>query len=160
MRSWTSRSRLTLHVNGRDEEVEVEPQALLLDVLRGPLRLTGAHRGCETGYCGACTVHMDGRATRSCLQLAVRAQGRRITTIEGLQTGERLHPLQQAFVDNGAMECGYCIPGMLMLGTALLAENPHPSEAEVRRVLASNLCRCTGYRKMIQSVLEVAATTR
>jgi aerobic carbon-monoxide dehydrogenase small subunit len=145
-----------LNVNGRDREVEAEPEALLLDVLRGQLRLTGAHRGCETGYCGACTVHIDGRAARSCLQLAVRGPGHRIMTIEGLGTREKLHPLQQAFVENGAMECGYCIPGMLMLGSGLLAENPHPSEDEVRRVLASNLCRCTGYRKMIQSVLEVA----
>jgi len=159
VRSWTARSSLVLNVNGRDVEVDAEPQALLLDVLRGQLRLTGAHRGCETGYCGACTVHIDGRAARSCLQLALRARGHRITTIEGLQAGQRLHPLQQAFVDNGAMECGFCVPGMLMLGSGLLAENPHPGEDEVRRVLASNLCRCTGYRKMVQSVLDVAAST-
>ena len=156
MRSWTCRTKLVLNVNGRDREVEAEPSALLLDELRGPLRLTGAHRGCETGYCGACTVHIDGKAARSCLQLAVRAQGHRVATIEGLSAGGRLHPLQQAFVDNGAVECGYCIPGMLMLGTGFLAENPSPTEDEVRRVLASNLCRCTGYRKMIQSVLKVA----
>lgn len=153
MRSWSGRSRLVLNVNGRDREVEVEPQALLLDVLRDQLGLTGARRGCETGYCGACTVHVDGRAARSCLQLALRARGHRVTTVEGLAAEGRLHPLQRAFIDGGAMECGYCIPGMLMLGTALLADERHLTEDRVRRVLASNLCRCTGYLKMIQAVL-------
>jgi carbon-monoxide dehydrogenase small subunit len=146
---------VTLNVNGTDQSVEIEPGALLLDVLRGRLGLTGARRGCETGYCGACTVHIDGKAARSCLQPALRAQGRRVTTIEGLPGEEALHPLQRAFVEFGAMECGYCIPGMIMLAAGHLAESPAPNEDEVRRVLASNLCRCTGYRKMIAAVMSV-----
>jgi carbon-monoxide dehydrogenase small subunit len=154
LRSWTQPSRLSLEINGRGRAVEVEPGTLLLDALRS-LGLTGARRGCETGYCGACTVHLDGRAVRSCLQLALRVQGRRITTIEGL-AGEELHPVQRAFVAHGAMECGYCIPGMIMLASGLLAENPRPNADQVRRVLASNLCRCTGYQKMVDAVLEAA----
>ncbi len=153
MRSWTARTTVTLDVNGRDQAVEIEPGALLLDVLRNQLGLTGARRGCETGYCGACTIHLDGRAIRCCLQLALRAQGHRVTTIEGLGSGEQLHPVQRAFLDHAAMECGYCVPGMVMLASGYLAENPAPREEEVRRVLASNLCRCTGYRKMITAVM-------
>ncbi|MBI4233283.1 MAG: (2Fe-2S)-binding protein [Chloroflexi bacterium] len=147
---------LTLEVNGRRLTVEVEPPRLLLDVLRDDLGLTGARRGCETGYCGACTVLLDGRAVRSCLQLVVRVKDRHIVTIEGLAKGSELHPVQRAFIEHGAMECGYCIPGMIMLVTGFLAENPTPTEDEIRRVLASNLCRCTGYQKMVEAILSLA----
>jgi carbon-monoxide dehydrogenase small subunit len=156
MRSWTARSAVTLNVNDRDHQVEVEPGALLLDVLREQLGLTGARRGCETGYCGACTVHLDGRPARSCLQLALRARGHRVTTIEGLGSEGALHPVQRAFLEQAAMECGYCVPGMIMLASGYLAEHPSPTEDEVRRALASNLCRCTGYRKMVSAVLAAA----
>ena len=158
MPAWTEAADVTLLVNGAERMVRAEPDLLLLDALRS-LGLTGARRGCETGYCGACTVHLDGRPVRSCLQLAVRVRGRSITTIEGLAEGERLHPVQAAFVEHGAMECGYCIPGMIMLASGYLAEHPSPDEAEIRRVLASNLCRCTGYQKMVEAVLEASRSS-
>lgn len=158
LRSWTQPSRLSLEINGRGRAVEVEPGTLLLDALRS-LGLTGARRGCETGYCGACTVHLDGRAVRSCLQLALRVQGRRITTIEGL-AGEELHPVQRAFVAHGAMECGYCIPGMIMSAQALLDENGSPTEVEIRGALSGNLCRCTGYQKIVDAVQTAALAMR
>lgn len=148
---------ITLWVNGQRFTVDVEPHRLLLDVLREDLGLTGAHRGCEDGYCGACTVLLDGRPARSCLQLAVRARERDIQTIEGLARNGDLHPLQRAFVEHGALECGYCTPGMILLANGFLEENPAPTEEEVRRVLASNLCRCTGYTRIVQAVLAVAA---
>lgn len=149
---------ISLRVNGIERMLHAEPDLLLLDALRS-FGLTGARRGCETGYCGACTVHLDGRPVRSCLQLAVRVRGRFITTIEGLAAGDELHPVQAAFVEHGAMECGYCIPGMIMLASGYLAEHPAPEEGEIRRVLASNLCRCTGYQKMVQAVLEASRST-
>ena len=155
MPAWSEPLDVSLLVNGQERHVRAEPDLLLLDALRS-LGLTGARRGCETGYCGACTVHLEGRPVRSCLHLAVRVRGRAITTIEGLAEGERLHPVQAAFVEHGAMECGYCIPGMIMLAAGWLAEHPRPSAPEVRRVLASNLCRCTGYQKMVQAVLDAA----
>ncbi len=155
---WHGEFELKLRVNGEERVVRAEPDTLLLDAVRS-LGLTGARRGCETGYCGACTVHLDGQAVRSCLQLAVRVRGRTVTTIEGLSEPGRLHPLQRAFVERGAMECGYCIPGMIMLAAGLLAEHARPSPDEVRRTLASNLCRCTGYQKMVQAVLDVAAAS-
>lgn len=138
--------------NGATVEMEVEPAGLLLDVVREQLGLLGARRGCDTGSCGACTVLVDGRAVRSCLFLAARIAGRRLTTIEGLARGEELDPLQLAFVEHGALECGYCIPGMILLARSFLDETPHPSDDEIRRVLASNLCRCTGYVKMVEAV--------
>ncbi|HZU12995.1 MAG TPA: (2Fe-2S)-binding protein [Chloroflexota bacterium] len=155
---WHGEFELKLRINGEERVIWAEPDTLLLDAVRS-LGLTGARRGCETGYCGACTVHLDGRAVRSCLQLAVRVRGRTVTTIEGLSEPGHLHPLQRAFVERGAMECGYCIPGMIMLAAGLLAEHPRPSPDEVRRTLASNLCRCTGYQKMVQAVLDVAAAS-
>jgi carbon-monoxide dehydrogenase small subunit len=125
--------------------------------VRDQLGLLGAHRGCETAYCGACTVLVDGRAVRSCTFLAARVAGREITTIEGLADEAGLDPLQAAFVEHGALECGYCIPGMILLAKSFLAEHPQPSETEIRRALGSNLCRCTGYLKMIEAVQAVAA---
>ncbi|MBI4587471.1 MAG: (2Fe-2S)-binding protein [Candidatus Rokubacteria bacterium] len=151
---------ITLWVNGQRFTLEVEPHHLLLDVLRERVGLTGARRGCETGNCGSCTILLDGKAVRSCLQLAVRARDRAIQTIEGLSEGEKLHPLQRAFMEKGALECGYCTSGMILLAKGLLDENPTPTEEEVRRVLASNLCRCTGYQKMIQAILAVASDTQ
>jgi len=148
---------VTLGVNGQQYALEVEPHRLLLDVLRDDLGLTGAHRGCEDGYCGACTILLDGKPVRSCLQLAVRAREREVQTIEGLGRNGELHPLQRAFVEKGALECGYCIPGMVLLAKGLLDENPAPTEEEVRRVLASNLCRCTGYARMVEAILSVAS---
>jgi carbon-monoxide dehydrogenase small subunit len=143
-------------VNGSAVRIDVEPTAPLLDVLRDQLGLLGARRGCETAYCGACTVLVDGRAVRSCIFLAARAHGRAITTIEGLAADGDLDPLQQAFIEHGALECGYCIPGMILLARSFLDEGGETSEAAVRRALASNLCRCTGYVKMIEAVRAVA----
>ena len=139
-------------VNGKPAEIEVDPVTPLLDVVRDRLGLLGARRGCETGYCGACTVLVDGRAVRSCLFLAARIDGRQLTTIEGLETTAGLDRLQSSFIEHGALECGYCIPGMILLAKSFLAEHPHPSDDEIRRALASNLCRCTGYVKMIEAV--------
>ena len=154
MRSWTGPSRLILEINGRERAVDVEPGTLLLDALRS-LGLTGARRGCETGYCGACTVHLDGRAVRSCLQLALRVQGRRITTIEGL-AGEELHPVQRAFVAHGAMECGYCIPGMIMEADAFLRTTPRPTDAQIKTALAGHLCRCGTHYRIVRAVKAAA----
>lgn len=148
--------KLTLTVNGRPAELEVKPGSLLLDVVQDHLGLLGARRGCEDGYCGACTVLVDGQAVRSCLYLAGRLDGRQLTTIEGLASDGDLDPLQSAFIQHGALECGYCIPGMILLAKSFLVDNPEPSDAEIRRALGSNLCRCTGYVKMIEAVKAVA----
>ena len=139
-------------VNGKSTEIEVEPAGLLLDVVRDQLGLLGARRGCETGYCGACTVLVDGQAVRSCLFVAARIAGRQLTTIEGLATEGALNRVQSAFVEHGALECGYCVPGMILLAESFLAQNPSPTDDEIRRALASNLCRCTGYVKMVEAV--------
>ena len=151
------RRALAFTVNGRAVELEGEPVQPLLDVIRDQLGLLGARRGCETAYCGACTVLVDGRAVRSCTFLAARAAGRHVTTIEGLAGQAELDPLQTAFIEHGALECGYCIPGMILLAKSFLAEHARPSEAEIRRALGSNLCRCTGYLKMIEAVQAVAS---
>jgi carbon-monoxide dehydrogenase small subunit len=151
-----TKRELQLKVNGRLFEIEVFPSTTLLDLLRDELGLTGAKRGCETGYCGCCTVLLDGRAIHSCSILACRAKGHEILTIEGLESESELHPLQRAFMDRGASQCGYCSPGMILSGKALLDSNPNPSEAEVRRALSGNLCRCTGYLPIIEAVLSVA----
>ncbi|MFN8638663.1 MAG: (2Fe-2S)-binding protein [Dehalococcoidia bacterium] len=147
----------TLRVNGQDYEVFAEPSLTLLEVVRDELRLTGAKEGCGTGDCGACTMHLDGENVTSCLVLAADAQGREITTIEGLAEGGKLHPLQQAFIDHGALQCGFCIPGMIMSGVALLERNPHPSREEIRQGIAGNLCRCTGYTKIVDAIEAAAA---
>jgi len=140
-------------VNGKHYEVEEEPNRTLLEVLREDFYLTGTKKGCDSGECGACTVLLDDKAVCSCLTLAVEAQGKEITTIEGLAAEEgRLHPIQQAFVDHYAVQCGYCTSGMIMSAKALLEENPDPTEDEIRRALQGNLCRCTGYVKIVEAV--------
>ncbi len=146
----------TLNVNGRDHEVFTEPNQSLLEVVRDELRFTGTKEGCGTGDCGACTMLVDGRVVTSCLMLAPDAAGREITTIEGLADGETLHPMQQAFIDNGSIQCGFCIPGMILAGVALLEQNPSPSRDEIRRGIAGNLCRCTGYRTIVAAIESVA----
>ncbi len=147
---------LTLKVNGETYRLEVKPHRSLLEVLRDELDLTGTNDGCRTGNCGACTVLVDGAPIPSCLMLALDAEGHEITTIEALSAGGELHPLQRAFVQRGAIQCGYCTPGMILSAYALLQENPRPTEAEVRRALVGNLCRCTGYVKIIEAVLAAA----
>ena len=151
-----SKHSITLVVNGERQEAEVPARRLLSDFLRDDLHLTGTKRGCETGVCGACSVLIDGEVVKSCLSLAVHAQGCEIMTVEGLAQGERLHPLQDAFMRCGGLQCGYCTPGFLMASCALLAQNPKPTEHEVRQGLAGNLCRCTGYSQIVESVLEAA----
>jgi aerobic carbon-monoxide dehydrogenase small subunit len=148
---------IQITVNGEQQEIAVEPWRTLLDVLRDDLGLTGVKKGCDRGDCGACTVLFDGKPVTSCMMLAVQAADHTIVTIEGLAdlTGA-LHPLQQAFVDYGAIQCGFCTPGMILAATALLAENPHPSAEEVREAIAGNLCRCTGYVKIVEAVLAAA----
>lgn len=144
---------IELMVNGETYEVAVEPQRTLLEVLRDNLGLTGAKKGCNTGDCGACTVIMDGKPVVSCLILAVEAQGKDILTIEGLAKDGQLHPLQEAFIELGAIQCGFCTPGMILSAKALLDENPKPTEEEVKKGIAGNLCRCTGYTKIIEAIL-------
>jgi len=143
---------IELLVNGESHELAVEPQATLLDVLRDDLGMTGTKEACGTGECGSCTVLMDGKPILSCLALAVDCQGQDIITIEGLAQGEDLSPVQQAFQDCGAIQCGFCTPGMVLSTTALLHNNPHPTEAEIQKTLEGNLCRCTGYNKIIEAV--------
>ncbi len=148
---------LRLTVNHKPIEVEVEPHALLVDVLRGPLALTGTHVGCDTAQCGACTVLVDGRAVKSCSLLALQAQGASITTVEGLARGDgALHPVQEAFIACHGLQCGFCTPGMMMSAVALLADNPQPSEAEITDALEGNLCRCTGYVNIVAAVQQAA----
>lgn len=147
---------LRMTVNGRPVELAVEPYRTLLDVLRDDLDLTGAKKGCDRGDCGACTVLLDGQPVTSCMMLAVQADGRSVTTIEGVGQNGRLHPVQQAFVDHGAVQCGFCTPGMVLAAVALLDEHPHPTEAQVRDAVAGNLCRCTGYAKIVDAVMAAA----
>ncbi|MDP2663173.1 MAG: (2Fe-2S)-binding protein [Dehalococcoidia bacterium] len=147
---------IKLNVNGQEYEVAVEPNRSLLDVLRDDLELTGTKKGCETGDCGACTVIMDGKPVSSCLVLAVAARDKNILTIEGVAQGGKLHPVQEAFINLGAIQCGYCTPGMILSAKALLEENPHPSEWEVREAIVGNLCRCTGYVKIVKAILAAA----
>jgi carbon-monoxide dehydrogenase small subunit len=151
---------ITIDVNGRSETCEVPPSRTLLQVLRDDLDLTGAKEGCNEGECGACMVLLDGRPVNSCLVLAVEADGREVTTIEGLSRDGRLHPVQQAFLKLQAVQCGYCTPGMVVTVVGLLARNPDPTEEDVRTALAGNLCRCTGYRQILDAVAEAAAATR
>ena len=152
--------RISLKVNGKPLEVEVEPRTLLVTLLREHLALTGTHLGCDTGQCGACTIHLNGRAVKSCLVLAVQAEGAEVLTIEGVALGETLHPVQQAFRDRHALQCGFCTPGILVAAKALLDVNPDPTEVEARYWLAGNLCRCTGYDKVIRAVMDAAADLR
>ncbi len=150
------RTRLTLMVNGEEREVVVPVHKTLLEVLREDLNLTGTKHGCELGECGTCTVLIDGEPTLSCLALPIECQGRAIKTVEGMAEGGQLHPLQQAFAELGAAQCGYCTPGILLTAEALLEDNPTPTRDEVRYALAGNLCRCTGYSKILDAV-ELAA---
>jgi carbon-monoxide dehydrogenase small subunit len=147
---------LHLTVNGRAVRTEVEPQTLLVELLRGPLALTGTHVGCDTSQCGACTVLLDGRAVKSCAVLALQAAGRDLTTIEGLAQGGTLHPVQEAFIACHGLQCGFCTPGMVMTATCLLRDNPRPSEAEIVQALEGNLCRCTGYVNIVAAVQQAA----
>ncbi|MEO5576047.1 MAG: (2Fe-2S)-binding protein [Gaiellaceae bacterium] len=148
--------RIAITVNGAREELEVEPRQLLVYALREQLGLTGTNIGCDTSSCGACTVHLDGQSVKSCTVLAVQADGCEVTTIEGLATDGALHPMQQAFRDNHALQCGYCTPGMIMAATSFLEEHPNPSEDEIRHGLEGNLCRCTGYHNIVKAVQAVA----
>jgi carbon-monoxide dehydrogenase small subunit len=145
-----------LQVNGVEHAIDVEPRLLLVHAIRDNLGLTGTHVGCDTSNCGACTVHLDGRSVKSCTVLAVQADGASITTIEGMGTEDNLHPLQEAFWNDHGLQCGYCTPGMIMAAAGLLAENPNPTEAEVRKGLEGNLCRCTGYHNIVKAVLDAA----
>jgi len=147
---------IKLKVNGESYEVSVEPKRLLVDVLRDNLGLTGTKKACDLGNCGSCTVLMDGKPVLSCLTLAMEAQGKDILTVEGLAKDGQLHPLQQAFIDYGAIQCGFCTPGMLLSAKALLDENPEPTEADIKEALSGNLCRCTGYVKVVQAVAAAA----
>jgi len=145
-------AQVKIMVNGESKTASVEPQTTLLELLRETWGLTGAKRGCDEGDCGACTVLLDGQPVNACLVLAVRVNGRKVTTIEGLGDEEHPHPLQTAFVQHGALQCGYCGPGMILSAKALLDVNPSPTEAEIRQALSGNLCRCTGYSKIIEAV--------
>ncbi len=147
---------ISFRINGEDVEILVKPWQTLLEVIRDELRLTGTKEGCSNGNCGACTVHFDGRAIDSCLALGVEADGHEIVTIEGLAQQGHLHPIQEAFVDFGALQCGFCTPGFIMSAVAFLNENPNPSELELRTGIAGNLCRCTGYDKIVRALMAVA----
>ncbi len=151
------RMTVNLSVNGAPVAREVEPRLLLVHLLREELGLTGTHVGCDTSSCGACTVHLNGEAVKSCTVLAVQAEGTSVTTIEGLATNGQLHSVQQAFHDRHALQCGYCTPGMIMAAADLLARNPDPSEDEIRHGLEGNLCRCTGYQNIVEAVRAAAA---
>jgi aerobic carbon-monoxide dehydrogenase small subunit len=155
-------NRVPVHVtvNGRAHEVLVEPRRLLVHLLREDLGLTGTQVGCDTSNCGACTVHLDGEAVKSCTVLAVQAHGSAVTTIEGMADGDVLHPLQEAFWKNHGLQCGYCTPGMIMAAADLLNRHPDPTEEEVRHGLEGNLCRCTGYHNIVRAVLDAAHETR
>jgi aerobic carbon-monoxide dehydrogenase small subunit len=151
---------LTLDVNGRNYSVMVEPRRTLVDVLRDDCHLTGTHIGCEHGVCGACTILLDDKPVRSCLMFGVQAEGKKIRTVEGLADGDTLHPLQKAFWENHGLQCGFCTPGFLMLAAGVLQETPDLSDEEIKEVLSSNLCRCTGYQNIIKAVRLAALEMR
>jgi carbon-monoxide dehydrogenase small subunit len=147
---------MTLTVNGTPYEVAIEPRQSLLQLLREELHLTGTKEGCSEGECGACTVLLDGKTVDSCLIFALEAQGREVTTIEGLAQGDQLHPVQKAFAEYGAVQCGFCTPGMILAAKVLLDSNPHPTELEIRQGISGNLCRCTGYVKIVEAIQAAA----
>ncbi len=151
--------KVSMTVNGQQVSGDVEPRTLLVHFIREELSLTGTHVGCETSYCGACTIHLDGEATKSCTVLAVQAEGANITTIEGM-AGDELHPVQEGFWERHGLQCGYCTPGMIMAGAALIASNPNPTEDEIRHGIEGNLCRCTGYHNIVKSIEYAAAKMR
>ena len=150
--------RVQLSINGDTHEADVEPRLLLVHLIRENLRLTGTHIGCDTTHCGACTVLMDGRAVKSCTVFAVQANGRQLMTVEGLEQDGKLHPLQESFMSEHGLQCGYCTPGMLMTGYAFLQKNTKPSEDDIRTAISGNLCRCTGYVNIVKAVQHAAAT--
>jgi aerobic carbon-monoxide dehydrogenase small subunit len=152
--------KISLKVNGVEHEVVVEPRLLLVHCLREVLRLTGTHIGCETSHCGACTVHLDGQAIKSCSLFAVQADGREITTVEGLEQDGTLHPIQEGFWQEHGLQCGFCTPGMMMTATAFLKDRPQPTEDEIRVAISGNLCRCTGYMNIVKSIQYAAAKLR
>jgi len=161
IRKTNSMVKLQLKVNGELVSADVDARTLLVDFIRNTLGLTGTHVGCDTSQCGACVVHLDGLAVKSCTVLAVQAEGAEVTTIEGLAPTHGLHPMQTAFRENHGLQCGFCTPGMVMASVALVAENPNPTERDVRAGLAGNLCRCTGYQNIVKSVIAGArAMTR
>jgi aerobic carbon-monoxide dehydrogenase small subunit len=155
-----STHKIRVTVNGEAKEADVESRLLLVHLLRETFRLTGTHIGCDTTHCGACTVLLDGRPVKSCTVLAVQADGREILTVEGLEKDGKLHPIQEGFFQEHGLQCGYCTPGMMMTGYALLAENASPSEGDIRRAISGNLCRCTGYVNIVKSVQHAAAAAR
>lgn len=155
-----SKIHVITSINGEPAEFLTEANESLLDVLRNTLNLTGSKEGCGSGDCGACSVLLDGRLVCSCLMLAAEAGGHEITTIEGIATGDQLHPIQTAFLENAALQCGFCTPGFIVATKALLEKNPNPSETEIRYWLAGNLCRCTGYDKIVRAVVDAAAQMR
>ena len=147
---------MKLSINSQDYDIEVEPYRTLLDVLRNELGLTGTKEGCGTGSCGSCTVLMDGQAVNACLVFVAETEGKEITTIEGLSRGGELHPLQQAFMDEGAVQCGFCTPGVILTAKAFLDSNPNPNESRIREAISGNLCRCTGYDKIVRAIMSAA----
>ena len=155
-----STQHISVTVNGEAHEADVEPRLLLVHFLREDLGLTGTHIGCDTSNCGACTVHLDGESAKSCTMLAVQVDGASITTIEGMEQGGKLHPLQQAFWDQHGLQCGFCTPGMIMQSAFLLGENPDPTEGEIRTGICGNLCRCTGYVNIVKAIQQGAAELR
>ncbi|MDE3138082.1 MAG: (2Fe-2S)-binding protein [Acidobacteriota bacterium] len=147
---------LSVTVNGKRHELEIEPRLLLVDLLRDVLNLTGTHVGCDSSYCGACTVLFNGRSVKSCTVLAVQAHGAEITTVEGLAVNGELHPVQMAFAENHGLQCGYCTPGLLLSTIDLLSRHPNPSDAEIRKAIAGNTCRCTGYQNILKAIRAAA----
>jgi carbon-monoxide dehydrogenase small subunit len=152
--------KITINVNGKQQRFNVEPHTLLLNLIRDEMSLTGTKYGCGIGECGACTVLLDGDAVLACMMLAVDADGHRVDTVEGLSDGNKLHPIQQAYLDEGAVQCGFCTPGFIMSTKALLDKNPNPNEAEIREYLNGNICRCTGYVNIVKAVQSAAAKMR
>ena len=152
--------KVSMTVNGREVSGDVEPRTLLVHFIRENLRLTGTHVGCETGYCGACTIHVDGTPVKSCTMLAVQADGASVTTVEGLADGDNLHPVQEGFWERHGLQCGFCTPGMIRSAAAMLADNDNPSEAEIRHGIEGNLCRCTGYHNIVRSIEYAASKMR
>jgi aerobic carbon-monoxide dehydrogenase small subunit len=148
---------INITVNQKKYELAIETNMTLADMLREELKLTGTKKGCGLGECGACTVLLDGKPVSSCLVLAIEADNREVTTIEGIETEKGLHPIQQAFVEKGAIQCGFCTPGMVLSAKALLDENQHPDEQDIRKAISGNLCRCTGYQKIVEAVQSVSA---
>jgi carbon-monoxide dehydrogenase small subunit len=151
---------VSLTVNGQRREADVEPRRLLVQLIREDFDLTGTHVGCDTSQCGACTVHVDGQAIKSCTMLAVQADGSSVTTIEGMASGDDLHPLQQGFWEKHGLQCGFCTPGMIMTAVDLLERNPDPSDEEIRHAIEGNFCRCTGYQNIVAAIRHAAATMR